>query len=237
MKARASRSAAASLLGILMTLVSAGVANETASDFSDAQPAPGGQRASSRVSRAANRLLAKLDIEEEGPRQGYRRDAFPHWVTQDDGCSTRQRVLIDEREVGEVDGCDVADGEWFSIYDAEVAMEARRLDVDHMVPLAEAWDSGASSWTRQERQAFANDLEYDDALIAVTASSNRSKGDQDPGEWQPPEEEAWCRYATAWTTQKIRWGLTANQTELDSLREMFGSCNAAPSARIALARP
>jgi hypothetical protein len=60
---------------------------------------------------------------------------------------------------------------------------ASGFDVDHFVPLAEAWDSGAANWDSATRQAFANDLDFSMSLIAVTASSNRSKSDRDPAEW------------------------------------------------------
>jgi hypothetical protein len=178
--------------------------------------------------RAANRLLHRLEIADEGSRQGYRRDKFPHWVKQDDGCSTRQRVLIDERQEGQVSRCGVVDGEWLSFYDGKDITNPRQLDIDHMVPLAEAWDSGASSWTTEQRTEYANDLGYDDALVAVSATSNRSKADQDPAEWKPPDEDSWCRYATAWTTQKIRWKLTADDSEVEALREMFQTCKHSP---------
>lgn len=222
------------MLGVLMALLSAGVAQESASPSVSAESVRSGP-GSSRVMKAANRLLRQLVIEEEGPRQGYRRDKFRHWIKQDDGCTTRQRVLIDEREEGDTAGCDVVGGEWLSLYDSAVVAEPKKLDIDHMVPLAEAWDSGASEWTPDRRERFANDLEYDDALVAVTAASNRSKGDQDPAEWQPPDEDGWCRYAIAWTSQKIRWGLTADEAEVDVVRDMFRRCTSPPSTRVALA--
>jgi hypothetical protein len=66
----------------------------------------------------------------------------------------------------------------------------------HLVPLAEAWDSGASAWTSGEREANANDLGDDRALVAVSAASNRSKADQDPSTWLPPAEGYRCVYVT-----------------------------------------
>jgi hypothetical protein len=72
---------------------------------------------------------------------------------------------------------------------------ASGLDIDHMVPLAEAWDSGASAWTAQRREAYANDQGQEASLVAVTARSNRSKADQDPAHWMPPADDVHCRYA------------------------------------------
>jgi hypothetical protein len=71
------------------------------------------------------------------------------------------------------------------------AVDAR---IDHVVPLAEAWRSGAAAWNADQRERFANDL-VDPQLIAVSASSNRSKGDQDPAEWKPPRRVTWCLYS------------------------------------------
>ncbi|GAA2775231.1 hypothetical protein GCM10010521_62190 [Streptomyces rameus] len=82
-----------------------------------------------------------------------------------------------------------------------------------LVPLAEAWDSGASAWTAAEREAYANDLGDDRALIAVSAASNRSKADQDPSTWLPPAAGYRCQYATDWIADKTRWGLSIDTAE------------------------
>ncbi|WP_374005151.1 GmrSD restriction endonuclease domain-containing protein [Streptomyces ipomoeae] len=84
--------------------------------------------------------------------------------------------------------CALSGGSWHSPYDDTTFTQARALDIDHLVPLAESWDSGASGWTAAERQAYANDLDDPRALIAVSAASNRSKADQDPTTWQSPAE-------------------------------------------------
>ncbi|WP_031089223.1 HNH endonuclease family protein, partial [Streptomyces sp. NRRL S-15] len=79
--------------------------------------------------------------------------------------------------------CALTGGGWSSYYDEVEVTEARKLDIDHMVPLAEAWDSGAYDWTAERRQAYANDLGAERSLVAVTAKSNRSKSDKDPATW------------------------------------------------------
>ncbi len=122
----------------------------------------------------------------EGPRTGYKRELFPLWIDADhDGCNTREEVLIAEsRSRAQVDpyGCKVVAGDWYSLYDGLTFTDPAELDIDHMVPLAEAWDSGASSWDTARRQAYANDLDHPQALRAVSAAANRSKGDLDPGQ-------------------------------------------------------
>lgn len=93
-----------------------------------------------------------------------------------------------------------------------------------MVPLAESWDSGASNWDAKRREAYANDQDAAASLVAVTARSNRAKADRDPAEWMPPLPEAHCRYVSEWTATKLRWGLSADQTEVDALTVYAESC-------------
>lgn len=95
---------------------------------------------------------------------------------------------------------------------------AGSLGIDHMVPLAEAWDPGASSWTAARWEAYANDQGAYVSLVAVTARSNRQKSDQDPADWMPPSPEAQCRYVGEWVATKLRWGLTADDRELEALK-------------------
>lgn len=170
--------------------------------------------------------IEALTVAEES-REGYDRSLFPHWVDADrNGCNTRAEVLLEEAvtapEVGE--RCRLSGGEWYSYYDDRTFTDARGLDIDHMVPLAEAWDSGASQWSTQRRQAYANDLDEPVALVAVSAASNRSKADKDPAQWLPPAADAHCRYVTEWTTVKTRWGLTVDEAERAALDSVAENC-------------
>jgi len=160
-------------------------------------------------------------------RAGYQRTSFKHWVDADrDSCNTRSEVLLDESRVPAAveSGCKVTAGEWFSYYDGVTVTVPGGLDIDHMVPLAEAWDSGASQWTAAVREAYANDLGSDRSLVAVTAKTNRSKADQDPSTWLPPLADARCTYAADWVATKLRWGLTADQPEVEALSTIAESC-------------
>ncbi|WP_240958439.1 HNH endonuclease family protein [Streptomyces chilikensis] len=170
--------------------------------------------------------LAALPAEAEN-REGYNRDLFRHWVDADrDGCSTRAEILISEATAPPTVGanCAISGGEWFSPYDDRTVTSARDLDIDHFVPLAESWDSGASAWSASEREAFANDLGDPRSLIAVTASSNRSKSDQDPAEWLPPATAYRCVYASAWVIVKTRWGLSVDPAEKEALEGILAGC-------------
>jgi len=170
----------------------------------------------------------RLPVEAES-RDGYDRDAFRHWNSgddPDDGCNTRGEVLLAEAVEAPTVGprCRLSGGRWFSYYDQVWVTSASGLDIDHMVPLAESWDSGASAWTAQRREAYANDQGADASLAAVTARSNRSKSDQDPAEWLPPAAEVHCRYVSEWVATKLRWSLAADETEVAALHETAANC-------------
>lgn len=170
--------------------------------------------------------VADLPVADE-QRDGYDRDLFPHWIDADgDGCNTRYEVLIDEATspptVG--DGCKLTGGQWYSYFDDETVDSASDISIDHFVPLAEAWDSGAHSWTTDKRRDFANDLGDDRALAGVTASSNSSKGDKDPAEWLPPNTSETCRYVGEWVAVKTRWGLTVDDAEKAALTDLAADC-------------
>ncbi|GHE16086.1 HNH endonuclease family protein [Streptomyces alanosinicus] len=109
--------------------------------------------------------------------------------------------------------CTLTGGEWYSPYDDRYIQGARGVDVDHLVLLAEACDSGASAWTVKEREAYADDLGDDRALIAVSAAAKRSKADQDPTTWLPPAAGYRCPYVTDWVADKTWWGLSIDPVQ------------------------
>lgn len=171
--------------------------------------------------------LADLTVEPEQP-DGYQRSLFEHWVDTDgDGCDTRQEVLLAEAVFAPAvtDGCVLVDGWWVSHYDTVTCSgSGSGCDIDHIVPLAEAWRSGAWAWNDQQRQDFANDLTN---LTAVSARSNRSKQDADPGTWLPPDTAVHCWYARTWVQVKRTWHLSADEAEKTALAQLAGTCAAA----------
>ncbi|MEV7130128.1 HNH endonuclease family protein [Streptomyces sp. NPDC093260] len=131
----------------------------------------------------------------------------------------------------------VTGGSWYSPYDDRYIEGPSGLVIDHLVPLAEAWDSGASTWTPVEREAYANDLGDERDLIAVSAASNRSKADQDPSTWLPPAAGYHCTYATDWIAE-TRWNLTIGTPEQTALAEVLEQCPDAPiTVTLARSRP
>ncbi|WDM16520.1 HNH endonuclease [Streptomyces lavenduligriseus] len=181
--------------------------------------------------------LAALPVRDED-RTGYERTKFKHWVDADkDGCTTRAEVLKAEAVIAPEQGarCALTGGEWYSPYDDRYIAGPNGLDIDHLVPLAEAWDSGASAWSPAERQSYANDLGDERALIAVSAASNRSKADQDPATWLPPAAGYRCQYATDWVADKTRWGLSIDTSEEAALSQILSHCPNTP-VTVTLAR-
>lgn len=175
--------------------------------------------------RSVLSLLSSLTVAPERPA-GYDRDLFPHWDYIGDDCDVRDLVLIAEARSGPSTGrtCPVGTGRWLSAFDGVTVRNPSELDVDHMVPLAEAWGSGARRWTTAVRESYANDIGYAGSLIAVTASSNRSKGDQDPAEWLPPRVSYRCTYISHWIAVKWRWRLAVDSSERAALRVQIQAC-------------
>lgn len=170
-----------------------------------------------------------LTIAPEQPRTGYDREEFPHWLDDedDDQCNAREEVLIAESTVpAQVvnPGCKVTAGSWTSVYDGLVLEDPRKIDVDHVVALGEAWDSGAGLWSQERRQAFANDLSSDLSLRAVSAASNRSKSDNDPAEWLPTVVAFRCQYVQEWVAVKVAWELSADRAEVRAIRAVLKGC-------------
>jgi hypothetical protein len=119
--------------------------------------------------------------------------------------------------------CYPESGRWTSPYDGETWTRASDVDIDHLIPLKEAWESGAHRWNNNEREKLANDLQHPQ-LWAVTDNINQSKSDRDPADWKPPVRAFWCRYAGAWIDVKHHYRLTVDANEKKALRAMLGRC-------------
>ncbi|MFD7169400.1 GmrSD restriction endonuclease domain-containing protein [Streptomyces violascens] len=122
------------------------------------------------------------------------------------------------------DKCRAVQGTWYSEYDGKTLAASGQVDIDHMVPLAAGWRAGADLWDTAKRKAFANDLEHSQ-LIAVSAASNRSKGDQTPDLWKPPLRSYWCTYSRAWIDVKHDYELNVTEAEKTALGDMLDTCD------------
>ena len=159
----------------------------------------------------------------------YDRDDYhSKWRKSRDACDAREVVLLTEAVLisGIDKRCQPQHGAWLSWYDDKKVTSASLIDIDHMVPLAEAHISGAASWSASRKRDYANDLDLPAALAAVSRGSNRSKGAKDPASWMPPVQSAWCQYAQDWIAVKVKWGLSADSAEITALKQMLGTCDA-----------
>ena len=178
------------------------------------------------VANDAKSVLASIKVENEY-KSGYRRSLFVHWSDLDgNGCDTREEVLKrDSISKPQVDPyrCYVVAGDWYSKYDGKTLSDRSDVDIDHVVALKEAWDSGAWAWSMSQREAFANDLTDRRTLIAVTDRVNASKSDKDPSNWMPPLKSYWCTYLGDWISVKARWGLSMDQSEFGRIKNLLAS--------------
>lgn len=152
---------------------------------------------------------------------GYQRSAWPHWVDADHDCQdTRQEVLIrDAKEyVLSPDGCTVVSGVWLDPYTNTTFTNPKELDVDHLVPLKNAYKSGGNTWDRETRKQYANYLANNYHLIAVSASENRKKGEKGPEGYMPPNEGIRCLYVQLWALVKDEWKLSVTAIEFDAIK-------------------
>ena len=171
-------------------------------------------------------LLQTIRVENEY-QVGYDRALFDHWRDIDgDGCDSRDQVLKrDSISLPQVDpvNCNVIAGDWVSPYDGGKWSNPSDIDIDHVVALKEAWDSGAWAWSAAQRKAFANDTSDSRTLLAVTDSVNQSKSDKDPSNWLPPLQSYTCTYLGNWIAVKVRWSLSMDSSEYGRIKNLLQS--------------
>ena len=184
---------------------------------------------------AARRQLSELRVRPAGSMAGYSREEFPHWSDAEEfgwrlpsgtpdpeSCDARDAALIRDGKRERVEElCDVVSGEWVDPYGGQTYTDPEEIDIDHIVPLANAWRSGASSWEEAKRESFAN-VPRD--LLSVDDGLNQSKGDKGPEAWKPPMKEYWCVYSRKWIGVKHHWKLSVTRAERSALEQMLGTC-------------
>jgi hypothetical protein len=200
------------------------------SEETTAGPGTTTQRASSSPT-GASEALGNLRVAQPGSMSGYSRESFKHWSdAQENGwdapsksCDARDAALIRDGEDVKVENksCKISSGQWPDPYTKKTLSDPKSVDIDHIVPLAEAWRSGASAWNDSQRERYANDPEV---LLSVEATANRAKGDKDPAAWKPPNEDEWCDYATRWIEIKSKYSLSVDEDEKTALQEMLNTC-------------
>jgi len=171
-------------------------------------------------------LLQNIRVQNERG-SGYVRALFEHWRDIDgDGCDSRQQVLKrDSVTLPQVDpySCKVIAGDWVSPYDGARWSDPTDIDIDHVVALKEAWDSGAWAWSSATRKAYANDTSDKRTLLAVTDNVNQRKSDKDPSNWTPPLKSYLCTYLGNWISVKARWNLSMDKSEWGRIKNLLNS--------------
>ena len=181
-----------------------------------------------------SQMLSALSVKSEVTGT-YSAAKFKFWTDADkDSCNTREEVLLAESLVKAKtgSGCKILSGTWKSSYDGIITTDSSTFDIDHFVPRKEAWESGAYGWDVATRTAFANDLDFAGSLVAVSASSNRSKGDRDPQNWMPKDEKYYCTYVANWIAVKYRWSLSIDNSEKTFLSSKVKKCGKAAKSQI-----
>jgi hypothetical protein len=214
---------AAALLTLTVATGCEVVTEPGADSGTGAEPAPTGGTKTTNPAAAEAKLNKLKVVTRTGTMSGYSRAKFPHWRDTGSNCDIRDSVLKRDGTKVKVSGCNVVAGTWTSVYDGDKITDPSKVDIDHVVPLANAWRSGANTWTTDQRGDFANDMN-DPQLVAVSASSNRSKGDQDPSTWKPELTDSWCQYAEDWIVVKSQWKLTVTTKEKAELKKMLETC-------------
>ncbi|MCU1603689.1 MAG: hypothetical protein JWP46_154, partial [Modestobacter sp.] len=197
--------------------------SSTPSVSTSAAPAPDGQTALA--------VLATLPVKGRAPQTGYDRDQFgPAWADVDrNGCDTRNDVLTRDL-TGEVykpgtHDCVVLSGSLADPYTAATIDFQRgdgtSVDIDHVVALGDAWQTGAFAWDTAKRRALANDPLN---LLAVDYSANRQKGDGDAATWLPANHGYRCAYVARQVAVKAAYGLWVTQAEHDAIDRVLAGC-------------
>lgn len=198
------------------------------SKVADAPPVRPAIRPDGRIDYGRVRAdLATIRVAPE-KRAGYAREEWPHWLDPDGNClDAREEALIRDsvtRAKLSDKGCAVVGGKWRDPYTGETETDPAKLDIDHRVPLEEAYASGGYDWPRDKRAAYANDLSDPLTLVVVTAAANRAKGSRGPEEWLPPRADAICPYVADWIAVKARWKLTMDERERVTVGNILADC-------------
>jgi hypothetical protein len=229
------------------------VPSETAQSGQTTQPAQTSQpgEAGPDTASSALQVLAGLPIQGRAPKTGYSRDQFGQAWSDDvdvegghNGCDTRNDILrrdITARRIKPgTQGCVVLSGTLTDAYsDAVIAFvrgetTSEAVQIDHMVALSNAWQTGAQQLTAAQRRDFANDPLN---LQAVSGPVNEAKGDGDAATWLPPNVDYRCEYVARQIQVKARYGLWVVPAEHDAMARVLAGCGATPAAPAGVPAP
>jgi hypothetical protein len=201
----------------------------------EAQSSGGGKssKTDSAAIADARDKLAKLDVKGRAPKTGFDRDEFgPAWSDVDhNGCDTRndilKRDLEDETFKSGTHDCIVLTGTLDDPYSGKTIKFKRgqststAVQIDHLIPLSDAWQKGAQQWTDAKRKEFANDPMN---LMAVDGPLNGQKSDSDAATWLPPRKAYRCTYIAKQIDVKAKYKLWVTSAEKDAMKGILDSC-------------
>lgn len=165
--------------------------------------------------------LNGLTIKDSKKNPYYDRAEWKHWTGSP--CNTRQQVLIDQGEEVETgDRCKILSGVWVDPFSLVEFTDSSELDIDHVIPLSWANRNGGASWSKEKKEAFANDFDH---LLAVSAKENRAKGDKGPGDYLPPNKDYYCSYSLIWINTLDKYDLSIPQKDFSALEKAFKTCS------------
>lgn len=175
-------------------------------------------------------LLESLEVKGRAPKTGYARSEFgQRWKDIDrNGCDQRNDILArDLQNVDAPGGCKVLTGTLQDPYTGKTIHFQRGqntsslVQIDHVVPLADAWQKGAQQLSYEEREQFANDPRN---LLAVDGSANQAKGAGDAATWLPANKSFRCQYVTIQIEVKAAYRLWVTQAEKDAMTRELSRC-------------
>lgn len=175
--------------------------------------------------------LNKLPVKGRAPKTGYTREQFPHWKDPDkNGCDTRNDILKRDLtklvfQVG-TNNCKVISGTLLDPYSNkaiafDLTKSSSTIDIDHLVALSNAWQTGAFQLTLEQRTNFANDPLN---LLAVDFKLNRQKGDGDAATWLPPYKSYRCTYVARQVSVKAKYKLWVTAPEKTAISNLLTAC-------------
>jgi hypothetical protein len=205
------------------TRPTARIATESATPRRTTSPPP-----SSRI-HAAKNALPGLAVKGRAPLTGYEREAFgTAWSdTDDNGCDTRNDILRRDLSKTVVQDCVVLSGVLDDPYSGDRVVFVRGpvtsmdVQIDHVVALSNAWQTGAKYWTDDRRERFANDRRN---LLAVRGDLNLQKSDGDAATWLPPKKSFRCTYVSIQILTKHRYGLWVTPPEQQAMQRVLATC-------------
>lgn len=180
------------------------------------------------VAGSALETLNTLEVKGRAPKSGYARSEFGSgWATVN-GCSTRDIIMYrDLINVVLSDECTVASGLLNDTYTGQPIVYTKanssEIQIDHVIALSDAWQTGAQQLSVESRRQLANDpLE----LIAVSGEQNQIKSDADAASWLPPNKTFRCEYIARQIAVKQKYSLWVKPAELEAMKNVLNTCPA-----------